>query len=503
MFSYLILSTSSHYGRPPEILNLKRKINCAEFDSETARCTKCEENYFINPYGVCEKQKASTEKSTVNYDTQEIFSNPVHHHHDCDHEHGKHSNDIPDSQLPIIPYPNSVKLYPGNFTIQASTRVYTNLQGDDKALFLNYIYLEELPVSSTPFELEKNVIKLLLDDTLDMNDEAYNLLVTQDAITIKAKTTKGIFYGIQTILQLYQKYDDEGEIPCCEIYDSPAFEYRGVMLDVSRHFVPLEFIYKQIDMLAHFKINTLHIHLTDTGGWRIEIKQYPLLTQKAAYRNESDWNRWCNSGLDGHYNDTGTPGAYGGFYTQDQMRELVSYATKKFINIVPEIEMPGHSEEVMYAYPEYSCASQPYVNHDLCVGNPDTFTFLCNVLTEVMDIFPSPYIHIGGDEALKYGWKTCPKCLKVMQDNNFTDFDQLQSYLIKKIEAFLDEHNRHLLGWDEILEGGLPPHAYVMSWTGEQGGIIAAQTGHHVVMSPSLYMYLDHYQDEFLSLIHI
>ena len=265
------------------------------------------------------------------------------------------------------------------------------------------------------------------------------------------------------------------------------------MIDFSRHFVPKPFILKQIDILAYFKINHFHLHLTDEGGWRLEIKKYPLLTQKVSYRTEGDFELWWNT--DRKFVDEGTKGAYGGYFTQEDMREIVKYAADRFITIIPEIEMPGHSPEVTVAYPEIGCSGQPYVNYDLCVGNEKTFEFLENVLLEVFDIFPSEIIHIGGDEASMGAWKTCPKCQQRMKDNNFTGVEQLQSYLIKRIEVFINKNGRKLIGWDEILKGGLAPNAAVMSWTGEQGGIQDATLGHNVVMTPAKDFYVNRFQD--------
>ena len=282
-------------------------------------------------------------------------------------------------------------------------------------------------------------------------------------------------------------------IASVEIEDTPRFAYRGLMLDVSRHFSTKEFIKKQIDALAYYKINRLHLHLTDAAGWRLEIKKYPLLTEFAAWRTDPTWKQWWNGGR--KYVRFDAPGAYGGYYTQDDIREILEYARQHYITVIPEIEMPSHSEEVLAAYPQLSCSGEPYKNSDFCVGNEETFTFLENVLTEVMELFPSEYIHIGGDEAGKSAWKTCPKCQKRMTDEHLANVDELQSYLIHRIEKFLNNHGRHLLGWDEILQGGIAPNATVMSWRGEEGGIAAVTSGHRAIMTPGAYCYLDSYQD--------
>ena len=324
--------------------------------------------------------------------------------------------------------------------------------------------------------------------------ESYTLSVTPQQIQIRATSGAGLFYGMQTLLQLAQPSGAGSySIASVEIEDTPRFAYRGLMLDVSRHFSTKEFIKKQIDALAYYKINRLHLHLTDAAGWRLEIKKYPLLTDFAAWRTDPTWKQWWNGGR--KYVRFDEPGAYGGYYTQDDIREILEYARQHYITVIPEIEMPSHSEEVLAAYPELSCSGEPYKNSDFCVGNEETFTFLENVLTEVMELFPSEYIHIGGDEAGKSAWKTCPKCQKRMKDEHLANVDELQSYLIHRIEKFLNNHGRHLLGWDEILQGGIAPNATVMSWRGEEGGIAAVTSGHRAIMTPGAYCYLDSYQD--------
>ena len=298
---------------------------------------------------------------------------------------------------------------------------------------------------------------------------------------------------MQTLLQLLTPSGTGYSVASVEIEDTPRFAYRGFMLDVSRHFFSKEFVKKQIDALAFYKINRLHLHLTDAAGWRIEIRKYPLLTDFAAWRTEPNWKKWWNGGRE--YVRFDEPGASGGYYTQKDICEILEYARQHYMTVIPEIEMPSHSEEVLAAYPQLSCSGEPYKNSDFCVGNEETFAFLENVLTEVMELFPSEYIHIGGDEAGKSAWKTCPKCQKRMKDEHLANVDELQSYLIHRIEKFLNAHGRHLLGWDEILQGGMAPNATVMSWRGEEGGIAAVTSGHRAVMTPGAYCYLDSYQD--------
>lgn len=334
-------------------------------------------------------------------------------------------------------------------------------------------------------------ISYTVDDSFNKeNPESYQLVVTKDGIKLKSGTDAGLFYGKQTLRQLMTP---EG-IPCVSIEDAPRFKYRGLHLDVSRHFFPKEEVLKLLDVMSYYKLNRLHWHLTDAGGWRIQIDKYPRLTTETAFRTESDWQKWWNAGDDRKYLPEGTEGAYGGYYTKDDIREIVAYATSRHIIVLPEIEFPGHSDEVFVAYPELSCSGKPYKNGDFCVGNEKSFTFMEDVLSEVIDLFPSEYIHIGGDEAGKTAWKTCPKCQALMKKDGMKDVDELQSHMIHRAEEYLISKGRKLIGWDEILEGGLAPEATVMSWRGEDGGIKAARMGHDVIMTPGGYLYFDFYQ---------
>ena len=266
------------------------------------------------------------------------------------------------------------------------------------------------------------------------------------------------------------------------------------MLDVSRHFRDKEFVERQLDLMARYKLNRFHWHLTDGAGWRIEIRKYPALTDIAAWHPYPDWEGWNFGGKPYCHRDD--PAAAGGYYTQDDIREVVEYARALHIEVIPEIEMPGHSEEVLAVYPELSCSGKPYTNSDFCIGNEQTFEFLESVLSEVIGLFPSEYIHIGGDEASKQGWRTCPECAARMRREGLQDVDELQSYLVHRIGTFLAAKGRRLLGWDEILQGGLAPGATVMSWRGTEGGIAAARAGHRAVMAPTEYCYLDFCQDD-------
>lgn len=395
----------------------------------------------------------------------------------------------------VIPVPLKMEQGTGSFLLSEKTKLYTNLQGGEAQLWENYLQTLPVPLKKGKKKDTRQVISLLITEKNDRlpSPESYTLSVTPERVLVQATSGAGLFYGMQTLLQLLQSSATGYSVASVEIEDTPRFAYRGFMLDVSRHFSTKEFVKKQIDALAYYKINRLHLHLTDAAGWRIEIKKYPLLTEFAAWRPEANWKKWWNG--DRKYVRFDEPGASGGYYTQDDIREILDYARQHYITVIPEIEMPSHSEEVLAAYPQLSCSGEPYKNSDFCVGNEETFTFLENVLTEVMELFPSEYIHVGGDEAGKSAWKTCPKCQKRMKDEHLANVDELQSYLIHRIEKFLNDHGRHLLGWDEILQGGIAPNATVMSWRGEEGGIAAVTSGHHAIMTPGAYCYIDSYQD--------
>lgn len=396
----------------------------------------------------------------------------------------------------VIPVPLKMEQGTGSFLLSEKTKLYTNLQGGEAELWENYLKALPVQLKEARMKDRKQMLFLLIPPKTPQlpSPESYTLSVTSQRIEIRATSGAGLFYGMQTLLQLMQPASTGSySVPSVEIEDTPRFAYRGLMLDVSRHFSTKEFIKKQIDALAYYKINRLHLHLTDAAGWRLEIKKYPLLTDFAAWRTDPTWKKWWNGGR--KYLRYDEPGASGGYYTQDDIREILEYARQHYITVIPEIEMPSHSEEVLAAYPQLSCSGEPYKNSDFCVGNEETFTFLENVLTEVMELFPSEYIHVGGDEAGKSAWKTCPKCQKRMKDEHLANVDELQSYLIHRIEKFLNNHGRRLLGWDEILQGGIAPNATVMSWRGEEGGIAAVTSGHHAIMTPGAYCYLDSYQD--------
>ncbi|HFE53286.1 MAG TPA: beta-N-acetylhexosaminidase, partial [Bacteroidetes bacterium] len=402
-------------------------------------------------------------------------------------------------ELGLIPAPQHVERLSGEFTFpqQLTVADLTGFSGVDRVIS----YLEDklsehagIRCIRTQAKPSDKTAALVLTKSADssLGEEGYRLEIRRNRIEIQAAGPAGLFYGVQTLFQLMpaQFLGNSGslpwpvKVPCVKIQDRPRYGWRGLMLDVSRHFFPKEFIKQQIDLLAFHKMNRLHLHLTDDQGWRIEIKKYPRLTEISSWRREGD----------GHI--------VGGYYTQDDLRELVKYAEDRFVTIVPEIEMPGHCVAALAAYPELSCTGGPFrvaiewgIHPDVyCAGNDQTFEFLEDVLTEVMDIFPSPYIHVGGDEVPKDRWQHCPKCQARIKAEGLKDEAELQSYFIRRIEKFLNAHGRRLIGWDEILEGGLAPNAVVMSWRGTKGGIAAAQADHDVVMSPTTYCYFDYYQ---------
>ena len=387
----------------------------------------------------------------------------------------------------VLPIPHSVELTSDRFAFDGDVALEIVAGEEDKRILNDY--LEASPLAFAGKGSKSLTLEIAAVEGIT-SPEGYRLESTEDNVKVTALSGAGLFYGVQTILQLL---DEKGTIPTGTITDEPQLEYRGLMLDVSRHFFGKEFVKKQIDAIAHFKMNRLHLHLTDAAGWRIEIKKYPRLTQFAAWRSKPLWKDWWFG--DRLYAEEGSPEAHGGYYPQDDIRELVKYAADRYITIIPEIEMPAHSEEVLTAYPELSCTHEPYKQADFCVGNEKTYEFLENVLTEVMELFPSEYIHIGGDEAGKASWPNCPLCQKRMKEENLADVNELQSYLIQRIEKFVNSKGRQIIGWDEILDGGLAPNATVMSWRGTEGGLAAVNSGHKAVMTPGGYCYLDSYQD--------
>jgi len=406
--------------------------------------------------------------------------------------------------LGIIPAPVSIKKNTGEFILSRETVILADTPDNKAVIFLaDYLRDKKMLNIRPKADTNKNVVNSIVltsAGTDSLPAEGYRLTITQQKITIAGKGA-GLFYGIQTLIQLIPATDAATiKFPCVQIEDYPRFGYRGLMLDVCRHFFSVEFVKKYIDLMAAYKLNTFHWHLTDDQGWRIEIKKYPKLTEIGSQRAQT---------LIGNYHDRtpqqfdNTP--YGGYYTQDQIRDVVKYAADRYITIIPEIEMPGHSEAALAAYPELSCdpkktykVSETWgVFNDVYCPSEETFNFLQDVLTEVMDLFPSKYIHIGGDEVPKTVWQQSAFCQKLIRKLKLKDEHGLQSYFIQRMENFVNSKGRRIIGWDEILEGGLAPNATVMSWRGEAGGIAAAQQNHDVIMTPgSGGLYLDAAQNK-------
>ncbi|HPT04097.1 MAG TPA: family 20 glycosylhydrolase, partial [Bacteroidales bacterium] len=413
-------------------------------------------------------------------------------------------------KISIVPLPAHVKEKCGKFILNSRTTI--TIPADSMAAKVADFFQNQIRQSTgisllTGGTASQNVITLKLDGEKELGDEGYRLMVNRKNISVSAYKPQGLFYGIQSLLQMFPPEIMSSKVvtgvkwvvPCAEIKDVPRYPYRGMHLDVSRHFFPKDFVKRYIDLLAMFRMNTFHWHLTDDQGWRIEIKKYPKLTEIGAWHVDRENLPW----MEREPQKSGEKATYGGYYTQDDIREIVKYASDRFVTIIPEIEMPAHCLAVLTAYPQLSCTGGPFTvptgsywpNIDIfCAGNDSTFIFLQDVLDEVIGLFPSKYIHIGGDEADKTNWKICPKCQKRIKDENLKDENELQSYFIRRIEKYLISKNRKLIGWDEILEGGLAPEATVMSWRGVEGGIQAAKMGHNVIMTPGSHCYLDYYQ---------
>ncbi|MFK8009983.1 MAG: family 20 glycosylhydrolase [Saprospiraceae bacterium] len=410
----------------------------------------------------------------------------------------------------IIPAPSNLIKKEGHFLLDENVQI--TLPNDKEEWKLVAQNLNEKIYNSTSKRLptttnnkiEKDVIRIIQSDDISQK-EGYQLNINAYEIELKAKTPNGAFLGVQTLLQLmpvevFSKNKTTNlrfNIPQVEINDSPRFSYRGMHLDVARHFFSVDDVKRYIDLMGIHKYNTFHWHLTEDQGWRIEIKKYPKLTEVGGFRKET---------LVGHYNDQPHQfdgKRYGGFYTQEQIKEVVKYASERFITVIPEIELPGHAQAAIAAYPELGCSDMPLevmtkwgVSNNVFCPKEETFTFLKNVLTEVVELFPSQYIHIGGDECPKTQWKESQFCQTLMKENRLQDEMELQSYFIGRIEQFLNSKGKKIIGWDEILEGGLAPNASVMSWRGVQGGIDAATQGHDVIMSPTSHCYFDYYQSQ-------
>ena len=420
---------------------------------------------------------------------------------------GTGGNGSAEADYQVVPLPDQIEMTEGKaFALTASTRIIYP-EGNEKmernaAFLADFLELSTgIRPEITTDEANKDAVILSLG-LQNENPEAYRIQIDRQNIRIEGASEAAVFYGLQTLRKSVPvgNYKHVTFSPAT-ITDAPRFGYRGMMLDVARHFQPVEFVKKYIDLLALHNINRFHWHLTDDQGWRIEIDAYPKLMEISSMRKETVIGR-----ITGEYD--GTP--HGGYYTKEELKEIVQYADERYITIIPEVDLPGHMLAALAAYPELGCTGGPYevarewgVFEDvLCPGKEETFTFLEAVLTEVMEIFPSRYIHIGGDEAPKTRWEKCPDCqarikeLGLKDRNGHTAEHYLQSYVTARIEKFLNDHGRSIIGWDEILEGELAPNATVMSWRGMDGGIKAAQMGHDVIMSPTDYCYFDYYQTQ-------
>ncbi len=408
----------------------------------------------------------------------------------------------------IIPLPNEITYSEGEFRLNSNTKIMVpngmsehHLTEELSSILYTATWLKpEVITTSTPAD---TVISLRLSKAVE-HPEGYHLTVDSSGVLIEASGEAGLFYGIQTLRQLLPPQaeltdpslvprDTEWVIPFVTIKDSPRFQYRGMHLDVARHFFSVDFVKRYIDLLARHKMNRFHWHLTEDQGWRIEIKKYPKLTEIGAWRDSTLIKNYGS----GVYDNI----RYGGYYTQEEIREIVAYAESKYVTVIPEIELPGHSSAALAAYPEFGCFDKEYqvqstwgVFEDIYCPKEETFAFLQDVLDEVIELFPSRYIHIGGDEAPKKQWKESEIAQEVIRREGLKDEYELQSYFIKRIEQHLNSRGRQIIGWDEILEGGLAPGATVMSWRGEAGGIEAARMGHDVIMTPGGTNYFDHYQ---------
>ena len=402
-------------------------------------------------------------------------------------------------ELDLIPYPKSIEIGSQTVTLPDNITFTSNLsptEADDLSAYLPSYPLPLKQVNDDTAFLnihlnrQADTIQGAPDAGLDL-DESYRLEVHRKGIDITAHSTAGVFYALQTLAQLAR---DKSELSVTTIEDAPRFPYRGLHLDVSRHFFNVDYIKKQLDRVAAYKINRLHWHLTDGAGWRLEVPAYPRLTEFAAWRPQANSLDWTKA--QSRYCEHTAEGAYGGYYTEADVKEIIEYARLRHITVIPEIEMPGHSSEVLAAYPNLACSGKPYTAGEVCIGNEETFTFFERVLDEVIRLFPSRYIHIGGDEASRRHWKECPKCQQRIHQEGLKDEAELQSYMIARIERYLNAKGKSIIGWDEILDGGIAPNATVMSWRGTEAGIKAAHMGHDAIMTPETHCYLDHYQDD-------
>jgi hexosaminidase len=401
--------------------------------------------------------------------------------------------------ISIVPRPSMVEITNGSYSLDDKISIAAvSLESQNIARFLAE-YLTTINIETKTIENPNKdaAIRLSLTKEVGLTNEAYQLAIDKNGISIVASSGSGLFYGVQSLIQIISTSGTT--LPQLAINDKPRFSYRGMHLDVARHMFPVEFIKKYIDMMSHFKYNTFHWHFTEDQGWRIEIKKYPLLQEISSQRKNTVIGRASTRTRDQAVYDST---AYGGYYTQEQIKEVVAYAAERYITVIPEIELPGHSQAALAAYPHLGCTGGPYetattwgVFDDIyCAGKESTFEFLEDVFDEVIPLFPGEYVHIGGDESPKAKWEDCPHCQKRIKDEGLDDEHELQSYFVQRMEKYLNKKGKTMIGWDEILEGGLAPNAVVMSWRGEDGGIDAAKQNHEVIMTPVKWCYFDYYQ---------
>ncbi len=420
-------------------------------------------------------------------------------------------NETPTNALAFIPQPKEMQVLSDQFQLTRRAGITIETPNPELERIAHYFNSKIAP--ATGFELrlkQRGNIRFKLTDDTSLGAEGYHLLVKHSGVTITAHQPAGIFYGVQTLLQMFppeirgkeEQKNKVWKIACVDITDKPQFAWRGMMLDVSRHWFTKEEVKKYIDELAEYKMNVFHWHLTDDQGWRLEIKSLPRLTEVGAWRAPRVGQWWHREPQ-----QPGEEATYGGFYTQEDVKEVLAYAAERYVRVIPEIDVPGHSLAALVAYPELACMKAPTTvnvgnkfygedENTLCIGKEETFEFMDKVLTEVAALFPDEYIHIGGDECFKGFWHKCPRCQARMRAENLKNENELQSYFIHRMESLLKEKGKKLIGWDEISEGGLAPDATVMSWRGMEGGIQAAKAGHHVIMTPAEHCYIDLWQGE-------
>jgi len=418
--------------------------------------------------------------------------------------------------FPLVPYPVEITAFDGAFILSSMTKVaFENIDPRDISMLFITSAFERFfqinPVFTIPSRCKKNAIIFKINETLDsvLGDEGYRLHVSKRKIIIEANSPSGLVYAFQTIYQLWnqqrtelyppKKHSPNISIPCVKIVDYPRFAWRGVHLDVSRHFFNVDFVKKYIDVLALYKFNLFHWHLTDDHGWRIQIDKYPKLTEIGAWRPERPDSEWRNP----KPNKPDEPMTYGGFYTKDDIREVVAYAAVRGINVMPEIELPGHCSEILASYPEFACDNYPYrvevgaywpPKAIMCAGNPKVMEFYKDIFDEIIPLFPFEYIHIGGDEALKGNWEKCPKCLKKAAELNLTNLEQLQGWMVREVESYLNAKGKKMAGWIEIIDGDCNNTSLIYAWLGKNKTMEAIGRGNPIVQCPTSHCYIDYYQ---------